>query len=376
MAWRIIATRARGDGTEELLHPDLPAASCKVTDSLSSPFELEMTLRPEMTASIPMDTFSTCLYAEKDGVLRAGGIVVERNPKDDVLEVKATGHAGYLAGQPWVDSPVAKYDTDALDIVRLIWSKVQSHQRANVGLSLPTLASGVKVGKKTAAVKDKSGNVTTEAVDEPFLLASYETHDLGQVWHELLDESGIEYRERVSWSGERVAHSLEMARRVGARLATPRFEIGSNVMAIPEMASAASEYADEWLVLGAGEGSARINADRSNPKPPSRLRHIRVMSRASITRHDQADALALKLALLTSPGSTEIAAFSALDTADDPAWLASPGDEVRLTGDAGQAGWLDMWVRILSRSCDIIGKPDVVDFEVERVGKEETVNEQ
>ena len=357
MTWRVFAVRLNGDGTETGLHPELPATACPITDALSAPGQLTVTLEPESVDPALFVQWSTAIYAERDGVILGAGIVSDVNAEGPKLLVTCTGWADYLTGMPWVDSPQSYVSTDPGRILAKVWQAVQAKPFGNIGLEVPTVATGRTVGTpkvgKTAA--------------QPFVLAQYETADLGATQTTLLGEGAMEYIERHWWAGSTIRHALVLASpRVGRRRSDLRLVIGENVQAVPSVSDA--EYASEVLILGAGEGPKKVMARAINAAP-GRLRRVFVGNYSTVTRTEQATTLAGQLLRLLTGTADDLEQVVVIDSPAAPLASLTPGDEVLVSGPAGAAGDVSVWLRILGRTYDPVAAPDQVTLDVARADK-------
>lgn len=351
--WRYFATTLNGDGTESLLHPDLPLSGVRLTYSISMPDRIECNITPEVLALKGSDgrpifvPLKTAIYAEADGLIRIGAIVNGLNPEDEKLTLRSEGFSDYLNHLAWTDAPVIRYGVDPADMYRLIWTTVQKHPRGNIGVTVDPLTTKIKVGTKIAEVKDKQGNVTTQGVDEPFVLAKYNTTNLGQQADDLLKEASIDYREEHAWAAnDTIAHRIRLAYpRMGARLPHLRFAIGENIM-VPGINIDAEDYASEVLVQAAGEGPRMVTSHAVNPHA-DRLRVVAVKQAKHIGRQSSADASANAWLKLLTSSPDDIDQLVIRDHANAPFYSFAPGDEVLVQGPAGWAGDLSVWVRIL-----------------------------
>ena len=138
--------------------------------------------------------WATAVYAESDGVIRHGSIVTRLSTGDSgsSLTVESTGFSAYPKGMPWTNTTKKLYQWDPADVIRLIWDYLQSHPLGNLGMRLNGTKSTAKVGVKTPEVKNAKGEVTTQAVDEPILLANYATTDLGALIDELAEAGALD----------------------------------------------------------------------------------------------------------------------------------------------------------------------------------------
>lgn len=338
---RYFANRLNGDGTETEVAYDLPFGNVTITDSLSAPDLIDATLDPELPefrgVLVP---WSTALYAEQDGVIRHGSIVTGLHTTNDGANLKVTsqGFANYPHGMPWTNSTLKYYQKDPAEVIRLIWERLQSHPRGNLGVTLSQdVTTPVRVGKKTA----------TE--DEPLLLANYATLNLGGLIDELLEAGSLDYREEHAWRSDgTISHFIRLAYpRMGVRRTDISFDIGVNCLVVPDVDIDADDYASEVLLLGAGEGDKMIRAHAYN-QAATRLRRVHVRTAKHIGRLPTAQAAAQAQAKIMNTFASDVSTVNIVDHPNAPLFSWNVGDEVRLTGDAGWAGELDMWVRILA----------------------------
>lgn len=155
-AWRFIAQRAL---TGELLDLELPFLMKTLRWDLSGPGVLTGTIAPDTgTLRAPdgrllLEEWGTYLYAEADGVIRWGGIVVSSKFEGKEWQVEASGFTTYPNGLPFTSTYYAAL-TDPADIVRELWAHVQSHRDGDLGV----------VVKGTTPVR--VGTLSTEKLEE------------------------------------------------------------------------------------------------------------------------------------------------------------------------------------------------------------------
>ena len=95
------------------------------------------------------------------------------------------------------------------------------------------------------------------------------------------------------------------------------------------------------------EGDKMVRAHAYVPAP-SRLRRVAVEQGKHIGRADTARTVAANRARLKNTFATDVAEVRVFDHPLAPLHSWQPGDELRLVGDAGWAGELDQWVRVMS----------------------------
>jgi hypothetical protein len=149
--WRYFATKLNGDGTETLIADDLPLQDVDLELELSGPGGLRASLAPELAALKGPDgqpilkAWSTALYAEKDGLIRGGGILVDVAVDGAVLELDAVGFSDYAKGMPYTGD-YSKIQVDPLDVVRHIWEHLQTATKGNLGLTVDDTTTDVLIG--------------------------------------------------------------------------------------------------------------------------------------------------------------------------------------------------------------------------------------
>jgi len=199
-----------------------------------------------------------------------------------------------------------------------------------------------KVTDQKAVIKgieDKIRDLSEEEA-EPLILSWDTTDDIQKVINDMVDASGIEYRERSSWSGDDIHYRLEMGNPLGTRRNNIYFEIGLNVTATPSVKF--TEYSSGVLVLGAGEGDKRIRKEKHFTT--GGLRKVVVQPAPQATSTAKADSEATRF-LKEAQAERTIDQITVTNHSLAPFGTFGPGDEIRITGDAGWAD-LDTWVRI------------------------------
>ena len=353
MSSRVFATRLRGDGTETMLVEDLPLAGVSFTRNLSGTSTISGSITPEIEGLKAPDgqpllqAWSTALYIEQDGQIRAGGIVQPESMGDGpTLRVEAAGFAAYPYGMPY-DGERYFIQVDSLDIFRHIWDHLQSQPGGDLGLRIDPDRSGVLVGEELEEVAFETGGgeeVMFEA--GPFKLAWYLADDLGDRLEELVDLGGFEFTEEHAWApGEdRIEHRLRLGvPRLGRRRHDIHFVAGDNLVRDP--AFSVGTYASEVWAMGAGEGRTVRHA-RAGRSGESRLRRVNVVSDKALTSNRRAAEMAA-LMLDLSTGEPEV--DSVTIRGGNPDEIPDLGDEVLLrTSGIGWHRSTDLWVRVRS----------------------------
>lgn len=171
MTWRYIAQRAL---TNEILELELPLDRDELTWDLSGPGTLRGTLTPDIgqlraaDGRLLLEEWGTLLYAEADGEIRWGGIVVSSKFAGEKWSVEAAGFTTYPTGIPFTAS-YSGVKVDPAAVVRMLWAHVQSFPDANLGVTVvgetPVRLgsdSEVYLANAVAAVKEETARVASE----------------------------------------------------------------------------------------------------------------------------------------------------------------------------------------------------------------------
>lgn len=153
-AWRFFATRLHGDGTETMLHPDLPLADVEPEFTLSGTSSLRATIPVEVAnlTDAGLDVlvaWSTVIWVELDGRARGAWILTDVEKAGPKLSLSGLGFIGFAKGTPY-GGEKSFIDTDALDVFRHVWEHIQAQPGANLGLTLESDRSGVLLGRQSA----------------------------------------------------------------------------------------------------------------------------------------------------------------------------------------------------------------------------------
>lgn len=352
--WRFIAARVNGDGTDTVLDHNLPLSDATVTTTLSGPDAVSGTLSPDTARlktadGLPLvQPWSTAIYAEVAGQLRAGGIVVPPlTMAGSKLSLECVGFVGYAKDQPY-DGDRSRVKVDPMDEARHIWAHLQSRRRGDLGLVLDDTTSDVTIGTEKEDVEFTTGAGEDVAFEAgPYTLTYWSTSDLGQAFDDLAANTPFDYREEHSWDGDRIAHFLRLGYpKLGRRRHDLRFVVGENVSLIPEITSG-DDYADEVWLLGAGEGRKMVRgvAHRND----TRLRRVTIVSDKTIRSKKNADQRASR-EVARRIGMADVTELQVHDHEHARVGTWANGDEIRVIvpETAGWAGNTDLWCRVLA----------------------------
>lgn len=363
MTWRYVATRLNGDGTETVIDPEVPLGSdATFTTNRNAPIEMSASISPEYRHLLDelgqplLRKWSTAIYAEKDGEIRAGGILVDDSISGSTLSLDLMGFSGYPNGQPytegntWPPNPYPVNGIEPMDAVREIWRHLQAQPQGNLGVSVSNLNTGKLVGKMVAQGTYDTQNGPLSFEYTPFLLRWFETFDLGDAMSNIVENTPLEFQEEHAWNSDRSAimHSIVFGYpRLGSRRNDYRFVAGENV-APPGVDPPGDEYASAILGLGAGEGSAMMRADTYRASE-TRIRRALVFEDKSASTAGAINTSS-QSELFAHAGVDEVTSIVALPEHVRQLQGIRVGDEVRLLGDTPYRSNLDMWVRIESKT--------------------------
>lgn len=361
-SWNYFATRLHGDGTETVIANELPLGDdTSFTHNANAPIDIQGSIAPEYSYLLDehgdplLRKWSTAIYAECDGQIRAGGIYVDDAISDGVLQFDCMGFAGYPNGQPFTEGnswPLNPYPTggiEPMDALRKIWSHLQSQRNGNLGVVIDPMNTGKKIGKMVAQGEFDTENGVLSFEYTPFTLRNYETFDLGETQNSLAEGTPFEYREEHSWNADHTAvqHFIRVGHpRLGSRRHDYRFAVGDNIQPV-SIDPPDDEYADTVLGLGAGEGAAMIRSTvyRTNE---DRIRRAVVFEdkaarTAAAIRKTSMSELAARV------GVDEVTSISVLPPHVSDLIGVDVGDEVPLSGETAHRD-VEMWVRVLSKT--------------------------
>lgn len=356
--WRYILMRLNGDGTMTPVHWDVPLSDAQITTDLSGPGGITGTLAPEFPDLKDADgrplivPWQTAIFAEQDGHIRGGAIVIDPTENSGSLQLDAVGYTGIWAGLPWLGEMPAQIQKDPLDMARLIVAHAQSQPGGNLGLTVDSTTSPVRVGTEAKDVEFVTGDGDSVSFQAgPYQLAEWKTHDIGKEFDDLAEGTPFDYLVRYRWDpddDENVLAHLSLGYpKIGRRLHALRFVTGENITEPPAVDYAADDYANAVLVLGAGEGRAMVRA--YGVRDDGRLRRVAVVEDSSITSKTAAN-VRVALELRRRAGVPDISGdITVKDHPHAPIGSFGVGDEILVeTGDQGWSGNLAVWVRILS----------------------------
>jgi len=352
MNWRYLAYRMNGDGTETLLSNDVPLQGVSLRDDLSGPGGINGRVAPEIArlktpggdpVFLP---WSTAIYAEKDGNIRAGAILVDLLENGPTLDLDTVGLTGYLGGQPYGGNG-SWVQVDPLTMARHLWDHQQARPAGNLGLTYDTTTSPVRVGTKAESTKFTTGNGEEVSFQTgPYTLQWWKDHDMGKAFDDLATETPFDYLVTHAWDGERIKHHLRLGYpTLGRRRHDLRFVLGENIFEHPPIRYDGDAYASDVVVLGAGEGRKMIRGGDS--RTTGRLHRAAVVIDKTLRNKKSADTIAAH-ELASRIGDEDLDTLTVQEHPNAALGTFSPGDEILVQSPAGWSKEIYLWVRILS----------------------------
>ena len=163
--WNFLAGRLNGDGTVTVTEGDLPINITSIDTRMSAPSTMQGTISQEVKRlktndGVPVfEPGNTVIMAEASGILRAYGIYGLPTFRGSDWEMNIMGLSGYPIGMPY-DGDVTFIQEDPLNIYRHIWSHLQSFPMGNLGVTVDTLTSPIRVGRSVEAVEAEAQQVS------------------------------------------------------------------------------------------------------------------------------------------------------------------------------------------------------------------------
>lgn len=342
--WRYLAQRVTG----EWVHMDLPLRRDELRWDLNGPGSLQATISPEMVGLLGedehplLDEWRTFLYAEADGQIRWGGIIIHSDFNGAAWKIEAAGFSTYASGLPYTGEKWSKLQIDPFTAVRYIWDHIQSQPDGDLGLIVDPPTSDALIG--TPAVDNPGTQFDAEA--HPYELSWWEAQDLGGELDNLAKETPFDYTETHTWDGDNVRHEIKYGYpRLGRRRTDLVFEQGVNVSAVIPVSRNGDTFVNGMVGLGRGEG--RGTTYTTSVERDGRLRRVGVFTDKSIRDKarlrsfcsDEMHARGLRL---------DIAAITVVDHPNAPIASWEVGDDILIEARLPWLGDVQVWSRITS----------------------------
>ncbi len=287
--------------------------------------------------------WSTAMYAEMDGEIVWGGLLITLSWGEGVANVEFAGFTTYPHGIPFLGTIIARPKLtprdperppiDAYDVVRTIWRHVQAHEGGDLGIEVVT-------------DKPKSGVLLGKFSDEPYELVWWELPDCGAEFDLLAEETPFDYAEEHYWSGNEIKHRLVVEKRIGRRRGDLRFMQGENLTDVLTPEYAGDEYANEIFAVGKGEGRSMLHQRVPTP-PGKRLRRVRTFTDKTIGSKARLIRLARREQNVATQ-SLSIPMISVRDHPNAPVGSWRPGDDILVQAEVPWIGEVAIWHRVVS----------------------------
>lgn len=360
--WRYFAQRLDGKGGVETIHPDLPLRSVAITSTLSGPGALSAEISPEVFGLKGEDgrpifrEWSTAIWAEKDGMIRGGGILSFTAINGHVMQLECVGFSGYLRELPYVDDKFF-IEADPMDIARHIWEHAQQQKNGNLGVTLGTGTSPTRIGTKllraeydpqTNSTPPAEGTTSTTFESGPYKLNWWTNFNMQADFDAMATRAPFEYAEQLTLdpNTDAVRMHLHMEYpKIGARREDLRFVMGENVSMVPPIDYAGDEFANAVVYLGAGEGRTMIRGETTR-EDDNRLRRVAVVQDKAVrSKAEAVNRSRNELALRSGEFSVTDIVVRDHPHAVIGSW--APGDEILIEAETGWADF-SVWCRIVS----------------------------
>lgn len=203
------------------------------------------------------------------------------------------------------------------------------------------------VGEPTPTEPTPEGEPTPVYEYDEYRLAWYKDHDLAGTIDQLAGDTPFDWVMTHAWNDDDLRHHIRLGYpRLGRRRSELRFVIGENISVLPNIERDGTEYANEVLVLGAGEGSAQV-VGRAFRREDNKIRKVAVVS-APWIQHDFTANAHARIELQKRSQVDDITEIVLRDHPHAPMGSVDLGDEILIEGETG---WTDLeaWCRVIGR---------------------------
>lgn len=336
-SWRIIAQRVL---TGEFLSWDVPLGGATTSRALSGPGGVFGKIDRELFNAVAddglplFDEWSTALYAEEQGQIKAGGIISKIIDLGTTRTVEASGFAAYPRGIPYAANYLPNDFPDPTDVFKHVWEYVQDFPNGNLGVT-------VNSPETWMVLTNGSG---------PFTMRDFEYRDCGDTLDQLAQATPFDFLEQHSWGDDDhtvIDHRIEVAfPRLGRKRDDLRFADGENVVEFTHIEPRGDQYANDVYVYGRGQGSAMQRA-RSTAIDGRRLRRCAVVS---LSAHGDTGYLKKRAAEERAARNlnVDIPELRVKDHPNARITAINPGDDILFEADLPWRGYVRTWLRVLS----------------------------
>lgn len=144
---------------------DVDMDGAEVTTAVNGASVIRGRLPVDNTTAAQLEEWGHLIVAEYGEADPIVAIVTDLSDSDDGqwLNVMAVGFSEYPNGMPWVDIPYSGTGVDPLDIVRLIWSKLQNKPSGNLGVTVDATKSPIRLGTPESYARTSAKTGVTQA---------------------------------------------------------------------------------------------------------------------------------------------------------------------------------------------------------------------
>lgn len=342
--WRYIAQRAI---TGEFLDMDLPISRDEINWTLSGAGSLRGSVAPDVGSlrapdgSLLLEEWGTLIYAEADGEIRWGGILISSSFDNEAWQIEAAGFATYPHGIAYTGH-YTQPRVDPADVIRHLWQHVQSFPNAKLGVEV----NGTKTPARIGTLASGSGDTAVKA--EPYIMAYWEAKDVGQEIEALTKDAKIDFTETHFWDGDIVRHRIDLHYpRAGRRRTDLTFIQGDNITEVVTPTLDGDDYANEVIGLGAGEGHLVLR--RTIAVQDGRLRRSAVYTAKDITLAPRLDDR-IREDLARRRNLLEINSITVANHPNAVIGSWALGDDILVQATLPWLGEVSLWCRITSWS--------------------------
>lgn len=342
--WRYLAQRAV---TRQWVHTDLDlTVEQHPSQELSAVGSFRASMAPDVYPTVAedgrpiLDEWGTFIYAEADGIIRWGGILISStfNPREARWEIECASFATYPHKVPYEGPPITRKEIRGGSLVAELWAAAQSAPDANVGIVVRDGTGGGNVAI--------GGLIGTE--DDPYELAWWDAPDLGREIDRVTAEALLDWTEHHAWNSSRtdVIHEIRLHYpRAGRRRTDLAFRTGENIVSVDRPTRGGDEFANYVLGVGAGEGKGSLR--RTTGARDGRLRRPHLLLRKDVASQARMDSM-LRTSLLSRQKTLEVPGITIRDHPHARIGSWSLGDDIRVEADVPWLGRVDLWHRVVA----------------------------
>lgn len=288
--WRYYAANAL---TKDFIHTDLPLNNVQITRTLNGPTSIRAEIDSswdglrDSSGNPLLQEWGTIILAEKNGQIRAGGILVNSDFDGPKWTLDVKGFTAYPQGQI-LERPYTYTDTgsdadgvDPITVVKWLYGNegLGYFEDARLGVTFNNVASKYRLGTwtyvQTTTVKVKGKDTKQKVtltkdingvdVERPsgvtkatYALSQYDNIDVGQKIDEYAKQTPFDYVEYYGWSDDTHDHFVQRLDfgypRLGTKRNDLRFAEGENITELVSVKSNGEDFVNSVRVIGSGEG--------------------------------------------------------------------------------------------------------------------------